>query len=885
MYIRASWLAVVAVLCVAPPCLSQPNYFWNGTSGAYSDTSKWSFNGNPPASPPGAGDRALFLGGSGFTVTGNGSPAQVVVQSATATFTGVISPQGNVTGFLTLITGFDVGQTGPGEATFQGSGASLNSARPITVGGSSSGDGILNFRLGATGFATGLSNAAAVGISAAPSAIGAMTIDGAGSAFTSTGTFDLGGRNSGTVTVTNNGTLNTNGILAFNQAGLNIGGAISGAINAQGTLNISNGGTVHNELQTNIGLYGKGTVNISSGTFTSTDGGTPNPAISIARFFGSEGHLNVSGDGHVITEGELIVGGGGNGYMTITDAGLVESHVTVGIPAIVGFGSNSNGLVTINGIDAQWTVTDALIVGQLSTGQIDLVDGGTLFLENTFSEDVPYIYIGDAAGSDGTITVADEFSFLDASNIFISIGHDQFSNGKLEVTDQGRAYLQFTVIGDGGTGDVYAGSGGRLQTGIVVLGAQSTGVGTATIDTGATWEVGGDVYVGGEGNGELYVENNSTLTVNGLISVGESEGSTGLLSINGANAVVNGTYVSVTIGFLGHAELSLSTGATWAVNTDVTIAEIEGSEGIATIDATSHWNIASGLYVGGSAVATGGVGELNVAGQVTAATTAKIWGDSTATLINGGKITTPTLTIEGTLAGNGTIEGAGTNDGLIAPSRTGATTGRITFTGNYTQTAESLLEIQLGGTIPLTEHDQIVVGGVASLDGQLHVSLTDVGLGLFSPVLGDQFIILTAASFDPAHPQYAPENITLPELIEGYDWDVFYTATELVLRVIETGVLPGDYNENGIVDAADYVVWRKYAGTNHELPNDPIGNMIGPGQFDQWRQHFGQAAAGSGTALNAPIPEPAAMVLFASALFITAANCRSRRPIQKTQQL
>jgi glucose/arabinose dehydrogenase len=59
---------------------------------------------------------------------------------------------------------------------------------------------------------------------------------------------------------------------------------------------------------------------------------------------------------------------------------------------------------------------------------------------------------------------------------------------------------------------------------------------------------------------------------------------------------------------------------------------------------------------------------------------------------------------------------------------------------------------------------------------------------------------------------------------------------------------PGDYNDDGTVDAADYVVWRNNVGTNVLLPNDAIGNTIGPAHYDQWRANFGETdlAAGGG---------------------------------------
>ena len=61
-------------------------------------------------------------------------------------------------------------------------------------------------------------------------------------------------------------------------------------------------------------------------------------------------------------------------------------------------------------------------------------------------------------------------------------------------------------------------------------------------------------------------------------------------------------------------------------------------------------------------------------------------------------------------------------------------------------------------------------------------------------------------------------------------------------------VVPGDYNGNGIVDAADYIMWCKTDGT--------------PAGYNTWRTHFGQpAGSGSGASLNSEVPEPAALVL------------------------
>ncbi len=79
--------------------------------------------------------------------------------------------------------------------------------------------------------------------------------------------------------------------------------------------------------------------------------------------------------------------------------------------------------------------------------------------------------------------------------------------------------------------------------------------------------------------------------------------------------------------------------------------------------------------------------------------------------------------------------------------------------------------------------------------------------------------------------------------------------------------LPGDYNGDGIVDAADYTVWRDTLGSGSELAadGDNSGQIDAP-DYALWRQHYGDAASG-GAASNAPVPEPSAM---ASLLLLTA---------------
>lgn len=66
--------------------------------------------------------------------------------------------------------------------------------------------------------------------------------------------------------------------------------------------------------------------------------------------------------------------------------------------------------------------------------------------------------------------------------------------------------------------------------------------------------------------------------------------------------------------------------------------------------------------------------------------------------------------------------------------------------------------------------------------------------------------------------------------------------------------LPGDYNQDGIVDTADYVVWRDRLGDATTLPNDNSAG-VGIDDYTRWKVNFGRMLnehVGAGTG----VPEP-----------------------------
>jgi len=68
----------------------------------------------------------------------------------------------------------------------------------------------------------------------------------------------------------------------------------------------------------------------------------------------------------------------------------------------------------------------------------------------------------------------------------------------------------------------------------------------------------------------------------------------------------------------------------------------------------------------------------------------------------------------------------------------------------------------------------------------------------------------------------------------------------------------GDYNNNGTVDAADYVLWRNGGPLQNEIAT--VGSVT-PEDYTEWKARFGNVS-GSGAGLySAAVPEPATVLL------------------------
>src|SRR5207247_5619443 len=92
-----------------------------------------------------------------------------------------------------------------------------------------------------------------------------------------------------------------------------------------------------------------------------------------------------------------------------------------------------------------------------------------------------------------------------------------------------------------------------------------------------------------------------------------------------------------------------------------------------------------------------------------------------ATIVDGLlKATGPIQITGGIFGGAGIVQGDLANAAQLGAD---GSSGILTITGNYTQTAAGTLNVKIGGTAVGTQYDQLNVLGSANLDGALNISL------------------------------------------------------------------------------------------------------------------------------------------------------------------
>ena len=122
--------------------------------------------------------------------------------------------------------------------------------------------------------------------------------------------------------------------------------------------------------------------------------------------------------------------------------------------------------------------------------------------------------------------------------------------------------------------------------------------------------------------------------------------------------------------------------------------------------------------------------------------------------------------------------------------------------------------------------------------------------------------------------EYTASNPFLIVLNRGVDYE---KMTEAAHDINAAAFLPGDYNHNDQVDAADYVIWRNTLNSMTELVADGSQNgVVDAADLAWWRSSFGNVVNGL-PAVSSAVPEPSLLGIFALILSVALTCTRHRR--------
>ncbi len=544
---------------------------------------------------------------------------------------------------------------------------------------------------------------------------------------------------------------------------------------------------------------------------------------------GADGIININAAG---TLGTSIAGSAVNveGVVNINGNTRFTAPVHVHAGGVVDLSLAANSLQLAGGSTAEPNT----IAGGMIDGNGKLTSTGSTALEGhgTINTDIEFLQNADLRADGGTLVVNGAILSADILGT-TSTGHLQL-NQALDTANVSVLDLAGgTVAGVGIANNGVARGHGAITVGTfvnngIVFGSSTLPGQTLSIEATAGVDLDG-AGLSGEvqaNNGDVTIVSPLTDDFGGAATVGAGRtlafesgwtlGTNGTLALNGlstSRATVDSSHTMLR-GTVNVTSFGRFAGTT-TVRSDATVSIPLASDrlevdGIAVVQAGAE-------FAGAGLLSNLVTGQLTLASDV----------DLGVSLLNNGQLH---------------LDGAAT-----------------VLTFDQVSTGELLVDLQSS-----SDYDQLQVDETTTIAGELTVNL----LPGFAASMGDAFAILAGAGgvtgeFDTTAAQ-------LPSLGGGLAWQIDYTGTAIVLRVVSGG-LPGDFNDDGMINLADYTVWRDHLGAATESALNGNGNNTGgvdTGDYLLWKMHFGAAATAAGASAAARVPEPAslAVVLFSAML-------------------
>lgn len=206
-------------------------------------------------------------------------------------------------------------------------------------------------------------------------------------------------------------------------------------------------------------------------------------------------------------------------------------------------------------------------------------------------------------------------------------------------------------------------------------------------------------------------------------------------------------------------------------------------------------------------------------------------------------------------------------------SGSGPSTGDITHALMWSGTAASAVDLNPAGftssqALGVSTAGQVGNGYGPSTGGNYHALVWN---GSAATAIDLHALV---SGFVPAIVASSAESISENGTIVGYARDANRNNYAVLWTPIPDSGVAGDYNNNGVVDAGDYVTWRK--GTSRLYNEVATYGSISPEDYTEWRARFGNPPNHSIAQGLAAIPEPSTATLLLLCIAWSAVRQRPR---------
>ncbi|HVT30488.1 MAG TPA: hypothetical protein VHE81_20935 [Lacipirellulaceae bacterium] len=518
--------------------------------------------------------------------------------------------------------------------------------------------------------------------------------------------------------------------------------------------------------------------------------------------------------------------------------------------------------------------TGILLVGNVAgadNNDIDVMGTGTILQATGGTGGTAAVRIGSNGGSNSSLTVSNGARVESATQTIV--GLQGASNNTLIVSGEGSEYsnAQSISLGDNVAADkpdqtnnqLQVLDGGYATTRELIIGTTSKSPGNTVTVSGPSSRLnvrGGQQSPPTEGgqnndvgrassNNRLLIENGGSVDGNAIFLLGRQD-----TSLNNLLSVQNGSLSGWGIE-IRHGEVLISNG---------------------TIDINRAFDHLALQYLGGNFLAESADAQIDFRSGTLATVNASVSNGSVFTIGDGGS-TRATYRMKrndetganGThafangvlLASNGTLSGSGEIVGNVsgvngATVDVGDTVGVVDVTGAWNNSGLEI-DLELGdlstSLVPGIGFDQLNINGTFTHGGSVTIDVSE----LARPASAQQVKLVGWSN------QAGSSANTIVTFVGGIPLAYAYHNDGLYLTV--DAAPPGDYNGDGVVDAADYVIWRK---SNNS-----------PANYSTWRSHFGQSVESNLAASNGlAVPETASSTnLLISAIAALVARLMIRK--------